>query len=132
MEKYSKYASSVLRVGMAIVVLWFSVSQFIDASSWEAYVPESMVSISGLSATTLVYFNAVFELVFGLMMLFGIYTRLSALLLSLHLFDIMYVVGYGQIGVRDFGLAVATLSVYINGADVLCLDYKNKFVEAIK
>lgn len=125
-EKYSKYAPSVLRIGMAIVVLWFSTAQFINPSEWSAYVPDSAVNLLGVSSVTLVYLNAIFELVFGLMMLFGIYTRLSALLLSLHLFDIMYVVGYGQIGVRDFGLAIATLAVFLQGADILCLDYKNK------
>lgn len=118
------YAPAVLRYGMAIVVLWFSVAQFLDPVNFSAYVPDSAVAISGLSATTLVYFNAIFELVFGLLLLFGIQTRISALLLSLHLFDIMYVVGYGEIGVRDLGLAIATFVVFMNGSDVLCWQQK--------
>jgi uncharacterized membrane protein YphA (DoxX/SURF4 family) len=118
------YAPSVLRLGMAAVVLWFSLSQFTNAGQWTAYIPDSIVLITGLSALTLVYMNAIFELVFGLMLLFGWKTRLAALLLSLHLFDIMYVVGYGQIGVRDFGLAVATLSIFMNGPDVLSIERK--------
>ena len=118
------YGPSVLRYGMAVVILWFSFQQFTNTSAWTAYVPDSVVSLSHMNATVLVYFNALFELIFGVMMLFGWQTRLSALLLSLHLFDIMYVVGYGEIGVRDLGLAVATLVVFMNGPDILCIDQK--------
>jgi uncharacterized membrane protein YphA (DoxX/SURF4 family) len=116
------YGPSVLRYGMSIVMLWFSAAQFINPVNFTAYVPDSIVSLSGLSADTLVFFNAIFELVFGTMLLFGFWIRLSAILLSLHLFDIMYVVGYGEIGVRDFGLALATLVVGMNGADELSID----------
>ncbi|MES2223562.1 MAG: DoxX family protein [Patescibacteria group bacterium] len=118
-QKLETYSGSVLRIGMSLVILWFSTEQFLHTADWTAYVPDSAVSMSGLSAVTLVYFNASFELVFGIMLLFGILTRVSALLLSLHLFDIMFVVGYGEIGVRDFGLAVATFVVFMNGSDVL-------------
>jgi hypothetical protein len=44
----------------------------------------------------------------------------------------MYVVGYGEIGVRDFGLAVATFVVFMNGSDVLCLKQKNSVREIEK
>ncbi|MEI6659962.1 MAG: DoxX family protein [bacterium] len=119
-------APAVLRYSMAMVILWFSIQQFMNANAWTAYVPDSVVSMSHLNAITLVYFNALFELVFGIMLILGYRTRLSAILLSLHLLDIMYVVGYGEIGVRDFGLAMATFVVFMNGYDNLCLDYKDK------
>lgn len=118
------YAPSVLRIGMSVVMLWFSFEQFIHTAQWTAYVPDSVVALSGLSAITLVYFNALFELIFGTMMLFGWKTRVAALLLALHLLDITYVVGYGQIGVRDLGLAIATFVVFMNGADYLSIDQK--------
>lgn len=122
--KLQSLAPTVLRIGMSMVILWFSIEQFLHTQVWTAYVPDYAVSLSHMSATTLVYFNATFELVFGLLMLFGIQTRISALLLSLHLFDIMLTVGYGEIGVRDFGLAVATLVVFMNGPDDYCLQNK--------
>ncbi len=133
MQKYlsflEPYSPSLLRFGMSAVILWFGIQQLLHASAWTAYVPDSAVAISHLSAVTLVYFNGTFELVFGLLLLFGWQTRIAALLLSLHLFDIMYVVGYGEIGVRDFGLAVATLSVFMNGPDLLCVQNNRKPVE---
>lgn len=117
------YAPVVLRYGMALVILWFGCQQFLHTDVWTAYVPDSIAAMLHVSVTTLVYVNATFELVFGLLLLLGWHTRIVALFLALHLFDIMYVVGYGEIGVRDFGLAVATLVVAMNGADLLCVEY---------
>ena len=120
------YAPSLLRIGMAIVILWFSTQQFAHPVDWTAYVPDSAVTLTHLSAIALVHVNATFELVFGALLLFGYQVRLSALLLALHLFDIMYVVGYGEIGVRDFGLAVATLVVFMNGPDIMAVHHGKK------
>lgn len=124
-----QYAPSVLRLGMVAVILWFSLQQFMHADVWTAYVPDSMTALTHLGATTLVYFNAVFELVFGILLVVGWQTRIVALLLSLHLFDIMWVVGYGEIGVRDFGLAIATLAVCMHGPDVLCAEQKENVAQ---
>jgi uncharacterized membrane protein YphA (DoxX/SURF4 family) len=66
---------------MAAVILWFSIQQFLHNQVWTAYVPDSAVAMTHMSANTLVFFNAVFELLFGLLLMFGIQTRLAALLL---------------------------------------------------
>ncbi|MEI6316233.1 MAG: DoxX family membrane protein [bacterium] len=119
------WAGPVLRYVMSAVILWFGIQQFLHTEAWTAYIPDSIVAITGVSATVLVYVNAVFEVLFGFLLLIGWQTRIVALLLGLHLLDIMWVVGYGEIGVRDFGLAMALLVVCMNGADFLSLDYKN-------
>lgn len=109
---------------MAAVILWFSLQQYMHPDMWTAYVPDSATSLTGLSAVLLVYGNATFELIFGMFLIFGIYTRVSAVLLAVHLLDIMWIVGYGEIGVRDFGLSLALITVALNGADMLCAEYK--------
>lgn len=129
MQKYifnlEKYASSVLRFGMGAIVLWFSIEQFRNTGFWVAYVPDFAVNLSGLSATTLVYLNASFELVFTIMLLIGWKVRLSALLLSLHLIEIAFSVGYSETAIRDIGLAIALLVVFMNGSDILSIENKN-------
>ncbi len=119
----------ILRFGMAAVILWFGWQQALHAEQWAAYVPDSAVALTGFNALGLVYLNAVFEAVFGLLLLFGLQTRLVSFLLSAHLFGIVWTVGYGEIGVRDFGLAIATLVVFINGPDAFCLQQRK--VESI-
>ena len=121
MQKLQLYAPSVLRYAMALVILWFGTQQFINTANWLGYVPDSIVSLSHLSRETLVHINGAAELILGTLLLFGIWTRWVALLLALHLLDIMYTVGYGEIAVRDFGLAIATFTVFMNGKDPLSL-----------
>lgn len=115
------YAPSVLRYALSLVILWFGLQQVTHTADWTAYVPESVAAMLHVSALTLVMFNGIFELVFGILLIVGIQTRWVALLLALHLLDIMYTVGYGEIGVRDFGLAIATFSIFMYGPDVLSI-----------
>ena len=123
------YAATILRYGVSAVILWFSLQQFIHNGQYIGFIPDSIVAITHISANILVFFNALFELVFGIALVFGWQTRIVALLLALHMFDIMWVVGYGDIGVRDFGIAVAILVVFMNGTDPFCMQQKIKNVD---
>lgn len=116
------WAPAVVRVGLSLVFLWFGSQQLMHTESWVGIVPDWAASLSGMSASTLVLLNGGFEVIFGLAMLVGFFTRTAALLLALHMFQIVSIVGYNDIGVRDFGLAMATLSVFLHGMDKLCLD----------
>ncbi len=117
-----KYAPTVLRIGLSLVFLWFGTQQLLHTASWLKMIPQSIVDISGFTAPTLVHFNGAFEIVFGICLLLGFFTRITALLLSLHLLNITFVVGYGATGVRDFGLSFAMISLFLYGADSVSLD----------
>ena len=119
MQKMKLYAPSVLRYAMSLVILWFGIQQFINTANWLGYIPDSIVAFTHLSRETIVYLNGAAEVILGTLLLFGIWTRWVALLLALHLLDIMYTVGYGEIAVRDFGLALATFVIFMNGPDML-------------
>ncbi len=121
-EKARLYAPAVLRIGISLVFLWFGSQQLINTVNWTSLIPESLTQVTGISATTFVLFNGSFEVVFGLAMLFGFFTRVASLLLALHMFHIMFIVGYGQTGVRDFGLAIATTAVFLFGPHAFTLD----------
>ncbi|MDB5254356.1 MAG: hypothetical protein JWL80_422 [Parcubacteria group bacterium] len=123
-QKLQQLAPTVLRIGLALVFIWFGSQQLNSALNWTSYIPQSLIDITGFSSLTFVYFNGAFEVVFGLALLTGFFTRITALLLALHMFDIMYVVGYNEIGIRDFGLAVATLAIFLYGVDNYSLDRK--------
>lgn len=120
-----KYGNSVLRIGMSAIILWFSFEQFINTSFWTAYVPDFAVNLTGLTASTLVILNASFEIVFGILLLIGVQIRLSALLLSLHLIEIAFTIGYGETAVRDIGLALSLFVVFMNGSDIISFTNKN-------
>lgn len=112
----------VLRFGIVALFLWFGLSQILVPGDWVAWVPEWPTALTGLSPTTIVLFNGAFETIFGVALAAGFYTRLAALLLALHLFLVAFEIGYNDIGVRDFALAVATLALALSKPDRFTLD----------
>ena len=124
LQKLEKYARPTLRIGLCLVFFYFSSQQFMDPDYWaSSYVPQWALPF-GLSAKTVVLFNACAELIFGILLLLGLFTRISALILSIHLFFITISLGYSELGARDFGLMIATFSVFMSGPDQYCLDKK--------
>lgn len=119
----NEVAPAVLRVGIALVFLWFGFTQLGSTTMWEPIIPASIVNLTGLSASTLVLFNGAFEVVFGLCLLFGFFTHISALLLALHMVSITFTVGYNPIGVRDFGLSMAAIALFLFGPHRYSIDH---------
>lgn len=118
MQKISPF---VLRLGLGLVFIWFGTQQLIHTSMWVGMIPD-WTSFLPFTKYTLVLLNGWFEVVFALLLISGFYTRIVSLLLALHLFGITYTLGYGPIAVRDFGLSVAILSVFLYGADYYSFD----------
>lgn len=115
---------AILRVAISIVFLYFGFVQIYDPSSWTGYIPNFLTSLY-ISASNLVILNGTMEIILGTFLILGIYTRFSALILSIHLFLITFSLGSSPTAFRDFGLSFATLSIFLNGKDQYCLD--NKF-----
>ena len=111
------FAPIVLRLGLAIVVMWFGFSELMNPSMWVSYIPTWLVTITGIKVATLVIINGSFEVLMALLMAFGIWTRWVALLLLIHMIGIVADVGLSAVGVRDVGLAFGLLSVTLQGHD---------------
>ena len=128
-------APIVVRIGLSLVFLWFAWQQFANVEMWTRLIPASVVEITGLSAATIVQFNAAFEVVFGLSLIIGFFVRTSAVLLALHLLSIAVNLGYNAVAIRDIGLMFAMAAVFLYGMDRWCLDYwrmtKNKPVKPV-
>ena len=122
----NKIAPTVLRIGIAIVFIWFGAQQMINTSVWIGYIPKFVTTLTSLSASQIVYFNGIFEIIFACALLLGYFTRFTALILALHILDITFIVGLNATGVRDFGLFIATISIFLYGVDSFSLDYFSK------
>lgn len=123
-NRYSSFGPSIIRIGLAFVYLWFGFQLVSDPAGWSRQVPEWVMVISPFSIETVVLINGIFEIVVGLALLVGFWTRLSALLLALHLIPIIINLGYGPTGVRDFGIFMATLGLSFLLPDRLTVDKK--------
>lgn len=119
-EKVKQYAPCIVRIGVSLVFLWFGLNQIFDSESFLGYLPEFATKLP-IQLTMLIMSNGIFETIFGLLLILGLLTRISALLLTLHLIGIIVSLGYNEIAVRDFGLMIATLSIVLHGEDRWCL-----------
>ncbi len=115
------YAPIVVRGGVVALFLWFGLSQVTNPGEWVSWVPTWASSLS-IGAKNVVLLNGGFETILGLALAAGYWTRIAALLLSIHLFFIAYEIGYNDIGVRDFILAITTLSLGLFEPDRYTLD----------
>jgi len=117
------FAPIVLRLGLSGVFVWFGVSQILDQSAWVSYIPDIALHLTGLSATTLVLLNGLFETIMAVLLVFGIWVRPVAVLLFLHMCGIVATVGLDSIGVRDVAIATGLLSVALYGNDIISWHY---------
>ncbi len=110
LAKAHTFAPTVLRLGLAAVILWFGANQIFDPQAWTGWVPE-WTALLGLDPTTVVYLNGGFEVVTGLMLLTGFLVPFAAFALFVHLCVIILEIGMTPTGVRDFGIAVGLLAL---------------------
>lgn len=129
MNKYKNFAPALLRLGLAMVFIWFGTNQLLDQAMWVKLIPEQVVSITGLSPETIVIMNGAFEILMAVLLSFGIWVRLVAILLSVHLLMIIGDLGLTAVGVRDVGLLLAMLSVFLHGSDDYSYDKPKNIIQ---
>jgi uncharacterized membrane protein YphA (DoxX/SURF4 family) len=125
-EKSKEYAPAIVRISLALVFLWFSINQFLYVNDFVGLIPNFLVDSTGYSPAVFVMLNAFVEFVLGMFLLLGINVRFSSLVLGIHLFGIAFAVGYNAVMIRDLGLALATISVFLYGRDKLCIQKEDQ------
>lgn len=111
----------VLRISMSLVFLYFGFAQISDPDSWTGFVPGFLTNTI-ITANNIVIFNGILELTLGIFLLIGLYIRFSSMILALHLFFIALSIGFNPLGIRDFGLAMASFAIFLNGPDYYSVD----------
>lgn len=105
----------ILRLGLAVLFLWFGFSQLLDGLNWVSWVPEWAVNLFSIPPAMIVLLNGAFEVVAGALLAFNILTRWVALALGLHLVVIVFDIGLTAIGFRDFAIMMATFALVFFG-----------------
>lgn len=130
-NRFSQHAHIVIRLALAVLFIWFGFLEGHNPSMWTGFVPHWVSNMFGGNSTMLVYMNAWFEIVAGLCLLSGFQVRIVSVLLALHLFFIAGSIGFGPLGLRDFTLSFAMLSVAIAGSDTWSVDRKFEKPETV-
>jgi hypothetical protein len=99
--------TSILRVGLGLVFGYFAVMQFLDPQSWASYVPMAFQA----NAVALVYANAVLDAILAITIGLAIFPRIAPAVGCVHLLGIAVAMGFNDVAVRDFGLAMACLAL---------------------
>ena len=109
------YTTLILRIGLGLTILWFGVNQLMSPQDWVGWVPAWTAAL-GLAPETVVFLNGLFETIFAALLILGLWVRIAASLLFLHMILIIIDIGFNEIGVRDFGLAAALLALAWSGS----------------
>jgi uncharacterized membrane protein YphA (DoxX/SURF4 family) len=104
----------VIRIGLAGVLLWFGTQQILTPADWIGYVP--VWTSTFVNAHTLVLFNGSAEIIGGLLLLLGIFTRSTALVMGMHTVLIALSLGYTSVAIRDWGLTLSLFGLAFLGA----------------
>lgn len=124
--KNKDYSIFIIRIGLALVLLWFGIDEIINPENWFGYVPAWIVSILPFSLKLFIISNGIFEILIGALLLIGFKTRIIAFISALHLLSITLSVGYNDIAIRDFGLTLMAVSLIFSGSGILSLNNKIK------
>jgi uncharacterized membrane protein YphA (DoxX/SURF4 family) len=105
------YGKIILRIGLAIVFLYFSISQFQNPTKWVSLLPDFLQSFG--NPIIFIYVNALFDALVGIFFISGRFLKVFSLLAFLHLLGItLFSLGFSPQGFRDLGLAFASLSLF--------------------
>lgn len=116
----SKTSSIIIRWSLSALFLWFGSQQLLNPSMWTAFLP-AWTGYFPIPGEMLVQLNGWMEVVLGLSLATGIFTRYAAAILGGHLLFIAISVG-GAIGARDAALAATTLALALSAPDSWSLD----------
>lgn len=107
MRSHEQIGYEILRLGLAVVILWFGYSQLVDTIAWISWVPDWSVQLFHIPPAMIVLLNGLFEVIAGTLLAMNIFMRPVTILLALHMAFITFDIGLTAIGVRDLGLATA-------------------------
>lgn len=104
-----------LRLGLALVFLWFGIDKFIHPDYWiNAWTPlwlQSTLSRLNIGNLNFIYADGIFEIVLGLGFIFNIFVKLFALLAIVLLLVIALSFGLNEVIIRDVGLIGAAMAL---------------------
>lgn len=112
-----RHSQLALRIGLAIVFVWFGVDKLVHPQYWlDAWVPQavqafvSRLSVSPRDALNLL---GIAEVLIALSLLTGYFTRWFAALAVMLLLGVAVTHGFSEVLIRDVGLIGALLALIL-------------------
>ena len=114
------YSMGLVRWWIGIVFFLFGLDQILKPENWLAWMPQWIGNV-GLGLETIIILLGVLNLVAGGLLLLGWKVRWGAGYAILHVLGIVLTIGWSDTLIRDLGLLLAALGVFLSGGDRFCL-----------
>ena len=102
----------IIRIGLAVVFIWFGIDKLIAPINWFGYVP-SFIDALPISIRDFVLINGLFEIILGLMLLWPRSVRIAADIIAAFLVAVLVFQGFNEVTIRDLGLIAMALSLIV-------------------
>jgi uncharacterized membrane protein YphA (DoxX/SURF4 family) len=110
-----EYVPLILRIGLGIPFFWFGIDKFFNPIFWARFIPEYMKSLIPISINSFMYLQGTIEVLVGIFLIIGLFTRITSYLSSIILIVVIISVGFNNISLRDVGLLSISISlIYLN------------------
>ena len=113
-------SSFILRIGLGLIFLFFGIGKFQNDIWAETMKNMPIFSLIPLNINTIVTIDGVIEVLTGIFLILGIFTRMTALIASLQLAAILFLLKFEE--TRDIGLLAMAISLTITGSNFLSID----------
>ena len=117
MFQSARYSQIALRIGLALVFFWFGISKFIMPQYWiDAWMPQSiqhLVTLIHLTPKDFIFLNAIFEILVGVSLLTGFFTRIFSSVAIVFLLMVTLFNGVTEVTIRDVGLIGAFVALVL-------------------
>lgn len=109
----STLSANILGIGLALVLIWFGLSEMLSPQDWAVFLPDFLKSFS--FANSLVIIHGAVLTILAVMIAVNWGRRAASALIAFMLAEIVanFIItsGVSDIAVRDFGLFAAALSI---------------------
>ena len=116
----------LLRLGIGFVFLIFGIDKLTHPMGWVLFLPAAasdILSKTHLNPYVFLRMQGILEMVIGIQLLVGIFTRLTGVLAVTTLCLIVYAVGFDPIGIRDLGLLFSGAAIVLLGPGDFSADF---------
>lgn len=111
----NRVAILLLTAALVLVFGWFGIEKFTTPINWIGWIPLWMEGLLGMPRETWLMIIGATEILFAILLLVPIRNvkRAGAIFIALQLLSILPIVGFNEIGVRDFAILLSAVALAI-------------------
>lgn len=104
----------VLRIGLGITFVWIGTLIVQEPESWAGLIRTELTGFIPMDPATMMLETGIFDIIIGLMLIFGIWLWIAGLLAGLHMLIVVATIYVSDVTARDFGIMAASFAVMLS------------------